>query len=255
LRAQQSSAKETSLDCFVARAPRNDELSGFRRPLTVIASEVKQSNAESWVASSQGPVEGFRDHELQDVFIPASSSWSHPIWHGLLQRGTPSSIDLADSLRETTKAVNPAHRVGYGAWQPDPDHLESRWRIHGLHERERVFGHKPTKRSADPVLREVRLGDAPVGYSPIFGAPWGGQSSLLQRLQERCLGRSIRSPQFAAVCSRRMRQPMLGSPPFRDEYANRVQEWGRQAVPADWIAAQLDFMLSWEREKLAPGLL
>jgi hypothetical protein len=52
-----------------------------------------------------------------------------------------------------------------------------------------------------------------------------------------------------------MRQPMLGSPPFRDESASLIQEWGRQAVPADWIAAQLDFMLSWEREKLAPGLL
>ena len=38
------------------------------------------------------------------------------------------------------------------------------------------------------------------------------------------------------------------------EYASRVQEWGSQAVPADWIAAQLDFMLSWEKEKLAPGL-
>lgn len=39
------------------------------------------------------------------------------------------------------------------------------------------------------------------------------------------------------------------------EYASRIHEWGRQAVPADWIAAQLDFMLSWEEEKLAPGLL
>jgi Ser/Thr protein kinase RdoA (MazF antagonist) len=39
------------------------------------------------------------------------------------------------------------------------------------------------------------------------------------------------------------------------EYASRIHEWGRQAVPADWIAAQLDFMLSWEKEKLAPGLL
>jgi hypothetical protein len=48
---------------------------------------------------------------------------------------------------------------------------------------------------------------------------------------------------------------MLGSPPFRDESASLIQEWGRQAVPADWIAAHLDFMLSWEREKLAPGLL
>jgi Ser/Thr protein kinase RdoA (MazF antagonist) len=39
------------------------------------------------------------------------------------------------------------------------------------------------------------------------------------------------------------------------EYASRTTEWGGQAVPADWIAAQLDFMLSWEKEKLAPGLL
>ena len=38
------------------------------------------------------------------------------------------------------------------------------------------------------------------------------------------------------------------------EYASRIHEWGRQAVPADWVAAQLDFMLSWEKEKLAPGL-
>jgi len=39
------------------------------------------------------------------------------------------------------------------------------------------------------------------------------------------------------------------------EYASRIHEWGSQAVPADWIATQLDFMLSWEKEKLAPGLL
>ena len=39
------------------------------------------------------------------------------------------------------------------------------------------------------------------------------------------------------------------------EYASRIHEWGKQAVPADWIAEQLEFMLSWEREKLAPGLL
>ena len=38
------------------------------------------------------------------------------------------------------------------------------------------------------------------------------------------------------------------------EYASRIHEWGRQAVPADWIAKQLDVMLAWEREKLAPGL-
>jgi len=39
------------------------------------------------------------------------------------------------------------------------------------------------------------------------------------------------------------------------EYASRIHEWGNQAVPAAWISAQLDFMLSWEKEKLAPGLL
>jgi Ser/Thr protein kinase RdoA (MazF antagonist) len=39
------------------------------------------------------------------------------------------------------------------------------------------------------------------------------------------------------------------------EYASRIHEWGRQAVPADWIGRQLDFMLSWEQEKLLPGLL
>ena len=39
------------------------------------------------------------------------------------------------------------------------------------------------------------------------------------------------------------------------EWAGRIPEWGSQAVPADWIAAQLDFMLAWEKEKLAPGLL
>ena len=38
------------------------------------------------------------------------------------------------------------------------------------------------------------------------------------------------------------------------EWASHISEWGRQAVPADWIAAQLDFMLAWEKEKLAPGL-
>jgi Ser/Thr protein kinase RdoA (MazF antagonist) len=42
---------------------------------------------------------------------------------------------------------------------------------------------------------------------------------------------------------------------FAGEYASRIHEWGSQAVPADWIAAQLDFMLMWEKEKLAPGLL
>jgi Ser/Thr protein kinase RdoA (MazF antagonist) len=39
------------------------------------------------------------------------------------------------------------------------------------------------------------------------------------------------------------------------EYASRIHEWGSQPVPADWIAGQLDFMLSWEKEKLVPALL
>jgi Ser/Thr protein kinase RdoA (MazF antagonist) len=42
---------------------------------------------------------------------------------------------------------------------------------------------------------------------------------------------------------------------FLGEYASRVHEWGSQAVPADWIGAQLDFMLKWETEKLVQGLL
>ena len=39
------------------------------------------------------------------------------------------------------------------------------------------------------------------------------------------------------------------------EYASRIHEWGQQAVPGDWVAEQLDFMLSWEKEKLVAGLL
>jgi Ser/Thr protein kinase RdoA (MazF antagonist) len=39
------------------------------------------------------------------------------------------------------------------------------------------------------------------------------------------------------------------------QWAGYIPEWGSRAVPADWIAAQLDFMLAWEKEKLAPGLL
>lgn len=41
---------------------------------------------------------------------------------------------------------------------------------------------------------------------------------------------------------------------FVGEYASRIPEWGKQAVSADWIAEQLDFMLTWEKEKLSPGL-
>jgi Ser/Thr protein kinase RdoA (MazF antagonist) len=48
--------------------------------------------------------------------------------------------------------------------------------------------------------------------------------------------------------------------PFRHmwlfgEYASRIEEWGQQAVPGDWVAEQLDFMLAWEKEKLVAGLL
>jgi Ser/Thr protein kinase RdoA (MazF antagonist) len=39
------------------------------------------------------------------------------------------------------------------------------------------------------------------------------------------------------------------------EYSSRIHEWGLQAVPGAWVAEQLDFMLSWEKEKLVPGLL
>ena len=39
------------------------------------------------------------------------------------------------------------------------------------------------------------------------------------------------------------------------EWASRIPESGSQAVPADWIAGQLDFMLAWEKGKLAPRLL
>ncbi|PAY04130.1 kinase [Bradyrhizobium sp. UFLA03-84] len=39
------------------------------------------------------------------------------------------------------------------------------------------------------------------------------------------------------------------------EWASRIHEWGEQAVSADWIAGQLDFMLRWEREMLSPRLL
>jgi Ser/Thr protein kinase RdoA (MazF antagonist) len=42
---------------------------------------------------------------------------------------------------------------------------------------------------------------------------------------------------------------------FVGEYASRIREWGSQAVPADWIATQLEFMLTWEKEELVPRLL
>jgi Ser/Thr protein kinase RdoA (MazF antagonist) len=39
------------------------------------------------------------------------------------------------------------------------------------------------------------------------------------------------------------------------EYASRIPEWGSEAVPATMLQKQLDFLLTWEREKLSPGLL
>jgi hypothetical protein len=48
-------------------------------------------------------------------------------------------------------------------------------------------------------------------------------------------------------------QPFI--PVVAGEYASRLYEWRRQAVPVDWFARQLEFMLAWEEEKLAPGLL
>jgi hypothetical protein len=39
------------------------------------------------------------------------------------------------------------------------------------------------------------------------------------------------------------------------EYARPIPGWVQQAVPVDWFAEQLDFMLWWENEKRAPGLL
>lgn len=38
------------------------------------------------------------------------------------------------------------------------------------------------------------------------------------------------------------------------EYASRIEGWGSDNVPATWLVKELDFMLSWERETLSPGL-
>ena len=74
-------------------------------------------------------------------------------------------------------------------------------------------------------------------------------ASELQRLK--AIGRELSHVDFEAVHL---------FVPFRHlwlfgEYASRIHEWGRQAVPVDWFAEHLDFMLSWENEKLVPGLL
>jgi hypothetical protein len=37
------------------------------------------------------------------------------------------------------------------------------------------------------------------------------------------------------------------------EWASHIPKWGSHAVPADWIAAQLDFMLAWERRSWRQG--
>ncbi len=39
------------------------------------------------------------------------------------------------------------------------------------------------------------------------------------------------------------------------EYAGRIAEWGSRAVPAEWLARQVDIMQAWEDEKLSSGLL
>jgi Ser/Thr protein kinase RdoA (MazF antagonist) len=39
------------------------------------------------------------------------------------------------------------------------------------------------------------------------------------------------------------------------EYASRRAEWGSEAVPADWITRELEFMRTWELTQLRPGLL
>jgi hypothetical protein len=45
MRARDRLREAKGLDCFVARAPRNDELTFFHLPLNVIASEAKQSSS------------------------------------------------------------------------------------------------------------------------------------------------------------------------------------------------------------------
>jgi Ser/Thr protein kinase RdoA (MazF antagonist) len=39
------------------------------------------------------------------------------------------------------------------------------------------------------------------------------------------------------------------------EWASRVNEWGSERLPAAWLVKELDFLRSWEREKLSPNLL
>ncbi len=39
------------------------------------------------------------------------------------------------------------------------------------------------------------------------------------------------------------------------EYAGRTAEWGTEILSAAWLEREMAFLLGWEREKLAPGLL
>jgi Ser/Thr protein kinase RdoA (MazF antagonist) len=39
------------------------------------------------------------------------------------------------------------------------------------------------------------------------------------------------------------------------EYASRLAEWGSEAVPADFVARELAFLLAWETAKLGPALV
>jgi Ser/Thr protein kinase RdoA (MazF antagonist) len=39
------------------------------------------------------------------------------------------------------------------------------------------------------------------------------------------------------------------------EYASRRHEWGSEAVPAEWISKQLEFLRAWEDDKMSPRLL
>jgi Ser/Thr protein kinase RdoA (MazF antagonist) len=38
------------------------------------------------------------------------------------------------------------------------------------------------------------------------------------------------------------------------EYAGRIAEWGSEALPADWVAKQMDVLRAWEDERLSSGL-
>jgi hypothetical protein len=67
--AKQSRGTRQKLDCFVASAPRNDELKRSRSPLNVIASAAKQSSGhkQDWIASSQALLEMTELNVLPDI--------------------------------------------------------------------------------------------------------------------------------------------------------------------------------------------